>query len=42
MKIKKYTGTNETEAIIKVKEELGGDALIVSIKRIKPRIKSVE
>ncbi|MDA3845044.1 MAG: flagellar biosynthesis protein FlhF [Vallitaleaceae bacterium] len=37
MKIKKYIGNNETEAMIKVKEELGREALIVSVKRIKPR-----
>jgi flagellar biosynthesis protein FlhF len=37
LKIKKYIGNNETEAMIKVKEELGREALIVSVKRIKPR-----
>ncbi len=37
MKIRKYTGKTEKEAILKVKEELGGEALIVSIKTVKPR-----
>ncbi|MFP4697266.1 MAG: flagellar biosynthesis protein FlhF [Eubacteriales bacterium] len=37
MKIKKYQGKSETEAILKVKEELGKEALILNIKTIKPR-----
>ncbi|TCT15084.1 flagellar biosynthesis protein FlhF [Natranaerovirga pectinivora] len=37
MKLKKYQGKNETEAMIKVKEELGKEALIVNIKTIKPK-----
>ncbi len=37
MKIKKYTGKTEKEAILKVKEELGGEALIVSVKSVKPK-----
>lgn len=37
MKIRKYQGSNETEAMLKVKEELGKEALIVSIKNIKPK-----
>jgi len=37
LKIKKYIGANETEAMIKVKEELGREALIVSVKRIRPK-----
>lgn len=37
MKIRKYEGQNETEAMLKVKEELGKEALIVSVKNIKPR-----
>lgn len=37
MKIRKYEGENETEAMLKVKEELGSSALIVSVKNIKPR-----
>ncbi len=37
MKIKKYTGKTEKDAILKVKEELGGEALIVSVKSVKPR-----
>lgn len=37
MKIRKYEGSNETEAMLKVKEELGSDALIVSVKNIRPR-----
>lgn len=37
MKIRKYEGFNEKEAMLKVKEELGKEALIVSIKNIKPK-----
>lgn len=37
MKIRKYEGQNETEAMLKVKEELGREALIVSVKNIKPK-----
>lgn len=37
MKIRKYEGSNEKEAMLKVKDELGSEALIVSVKNIKPR-----
>ena len=37
MKIRKYEGENETEAMLKVKEELGREALIVSVKNIRPK-----
>jgi len=37
MKIRKYEGVNEKDAMLKVKEELGKEALIVSVKNIKPR-----
>lgn len=37
MKIKKYTGLNEKEAMFKVREELGREALIVNVKKIKPK-----
>ena len=37
MKIKKYTARTESEAIIDVKNELGLDALILSIKKIQPK-----
>ncbi len=37
MKWKKYVGTNEKEAYLKVKEELGDDALIISVKSVKPK-----
>lgn len=37
MKIKKYTGPNEKEVMTKVKDELGVEALIVNVKRIKPK-----
>lgn len=37
MKIKKYEGSTEKEAMLKVKEELGKEALIVSVKNIKPK-----
>lgn len=37
MKIRKYEGSNEKEAMLKVKEELGKEALIVSVKNIRPK-----
>lgn len=37
MKIRKYQGGNEKEAMLKVKSELGSEALIVSVKNIKPK-----
>jgi len=37
MKIRKYQGKTESETMVQVKEELGADALIVSVKQIKPR-----
>lgn len=37
MKIRKYEGGNEKEAMLKVKNELGSDALIVSVKNIRPK-----
>lgn len=37
MKIRKYEGCNELEAMLKVKEELGKEALIVSVKNVKPK-----
>lgn len=37
MKIRKYEGGTEKEAMLKVKDELGSEALIVSVKNIKPR-----
>ena len=37
MKIKKYSARTETDAIKAVKEELGPDALILSIKKIQPK-----
>lgn len=37
MKIRKYQGANEKEAMLKIKEELGREALIVSVKNIKPK-----
>jgi flagellar biosynthesis protein FlhF len=37
MKIKKYTAGTEQEAIEKVKDELGLDALVLNIKRIQPK-----
>ncbi len=37
MKWKKYVGANEKEAYLKVKEELGDDALIISVKSVKPK-----
>ncbi len=37
MKIHKYKGQTEKDAMILVKEELGGDALIVSVKHIRPK-----
>lgn len=37
MELRKYRGTSETEAKQLVKEELGLDALIVSVKQVKPK-----
>lgn len=37
MKIKKYSASTEQEAILKIKEELGKDALILNIKKIQPK-----
>jgi flagellar biosynthesis protein FlhF len=37
LKIKKYTASTEQEAIEKVKDELGLDALVLNIKKIQPR-----
>jgi flagellar biosynthesis protein FlhF len=37
LKIRKYEGCNELEAMLKVKEELGKEALIVSVKNVKPK-----
>ena len=37
MKIKKYEADTEQEAMIKIKEELGKDAVILSIKKIQPK-----
>ncbi|MDR1558107.1 MAG: flagellar biosynthesis protein FlhF [Clostridiales bacterium] len=37
MRIKKFTGRTEQEAIAKVKEELGLNALILNIRKTKPR-----
>lgn len=37
MKMRKYQGKTENEAILAVKEELGSEALILSVKHIKPR-----
>jgi flagellar biosynthesis protein FlhF len=37
LKIKKYEGSTEKEAMLKVKDELGKEALIVSVKNIKPK-----
>ena len=37
MKIRKYDGENEREAMLKVKEELGSEALIVSVKNVRPK-----
>lgn len=37
MKIRKYTAATEKEAMLKVKAELGGEAMIVSVKNIKPK-----
>lgn len=37
MKIKKYEAGTEQEAMIKIKEELGKDAVILNIKRINPK-----
>jgi flagellar biosynthesis protein FlhF len=37
MKIKKYEAPTDQEAILKVKEDLGKDAVILNIKKIQPR-----
>lgn len=37
MKIKKYEGSTEKEAMLKVKDDLGKEALIVSVKNIRPK-----
>jgi flagellar biosynthesis protein FlhF len=37
MKIKKYQASTETDAMLKIKDELGKEALIVNVKRIKPK-----
>jgi len=37
LKIKKYEGSTEKEAMLKVKDDLGKEALIVSVKNIKPK-----
>ncbi len=37
MKIRKYDGENEREAMLKVKDELGSEALIVSVKNVRPK-----
>lgn len=37
MKMRKYKGSNEKEAYQAVKDELGSEALILSVKHIKPR-----
>lgn len=37
MKIKKYEATTEQEAILKIKDELGMDAVILSIKKTQPK-----
>lgn len=37
MKLKKYEGLTEKEAMLKVKDDLGKEALIVSVKNIKPK-----
>lgn len=37
MEIRKYRGTSEEEARQQVKDELGIEALIVSVKQIKPK-----
>ncbi|MDR1440672.1 MAG: 50S ribosome-binding GTPase [Clostridiales bacterium] len=37
MKIRKYTGANAQEAIQKVKQDLGADALIISTKRVRQK-----
>lgn len=36
MRIKRYIGKDENEAMIKVRNELGRDALIINIKKIRP------
>jgi len=35
--VKKYQAKTETEAMLKIKKELGREALIINIKSIKPR-----
>lgn len=37
MKIKKYVGSTNYEAMMKLKTELGGDAIILSTKELKPK-----
>lgn len=37
MKIKKYVGSTNYEAMMKLKSELGGDAVILSTRELKPR-----
>lgn len=37
MKIKKYEANTEQEAILKVKDDMGKDALVLSIKKIQPK-----
>jgi len=37
LKLKKYEGLTEKEAMLKVKDDLGKEALIVSVKNIKPK-----
>ena len=37
MKIKKYVGSTNYEAMMKLKSELGGDAVILSTREMKPR-----
>lgn len=37
MIVKKYTGSNETEAVLKAKEELGPNAVVLNVKNMKQR-----
>jgi len=37
MKIKKFSAATEEAAIVKIKEELGDDALVMNIKKVQPR-----
>lgn len=37
MKIKKYAASTEQEAVLKIKEDLGKDAVILNIKKIQPQ-----